>query len=333
MRVMHIFHACGLLFLLAAAAAVAREEVPSAAGGCKDDECGVQEQSTVALMQLKSAVKKGVSNVDLINAAPTAAERAALLQPVAWMHPMKCGSSLFNVLVGLDSLWEDCPADVKIDPATAKGETTDTLSAVLALCPGVFGEIPASCTDAQCWWGGHMSLATIWEPNKGHFVAMLRQPEQMLLSGHNELHAWFEDQEPKNALEYAKIMQGCQTKMLARESPLSPCRSDAPEPPTAAELALALDRLLKGFAWVGITDDWDMSICAFHAKFGGSCLASDFANVNPGQNTTVSLYDTSVLEGWTDKSDNVVFAAAQGMLRTDMERYGVTTAFCEKACW
>jgi len=284
-------------------------------------------------MQLKSQVKKGVGLVDRINSAPTVAERASLLKPVAWFHPMKCGSSFFNVLVGLESLWEDCPVEQRLDPATKKEDTEDTLSVVLEACPGVFGEIPPVCTHPQCWWGGHMSLSTIYEGNKGHFVAVLRQPEQMLLSGYNELHGWFGDLPPKNALEYVTVMQGCQTKMLGRDSSLSPCRSDEPFLPTESETALALQRLREGFAWVGLTDAWDTSICAFHAKFGGACRASDFNNVNPGNKANQTLYDTSVLRGFVDKADGQIFAEAKAMFSEDLARYGVNPTSCASWCW
>ena len=40
--------------------------------------------------------------------------------------------------------------------------------------------------------------------------------------------------------------------------------------PTAAETAKALDRLQRGFQYVGLTDDYALSVCLFHAKFGGA---------------------------------------------------------------
>merc|ERR1712107_340610 len=46
-----------------------------------------------------------------------------------------------------------------------------------------------------------------------------------------------------------------------------------------AEIALAKDRLITGFAFVGLTHEWDLSVCLFHAKFGGACNKREFQNI------------------------------------------------------
>ena len=48
----------------------------------------------------------------------------------------------------------------------------------------------------------------------------------------------------------------------------------------------------------------ELSICLFHAKFGGPCLSVDFQNTRPTMGSQgSSVYDTSLLKGWTDEPD------------------------------
>ena len=38
----------------------------------------------------------------------------------------------------------------------------------------------------------------------------------------------------------------------------------------------AAKRVHEGFAFVGIAEEWDLSVCLFHEMFGGDCHAWDF---------------------------------------------------------
>ena len=53
----------------------------------------------------------------------------------------------------------------------------------------------------------------------------------------------------------------------------------------------ALARLPK-LGFVGLTDQWDLSVCLWHAKFGGECLPAEFKNVRPAR-TQYSAADLS----------------------------------------
>jgi hypothetical protein len=52
----------------------------------------------------------------------------------------------------------------------------------------------------------------------------------------------------------------------------------APEPVDEQRLQLAIDNLRKA-AFVGLTDEWNDSICLLHAMFGGKVNAHSFRNV------------------------------------------------------
>ena len=50
----------------------------------------------------------------------------------------------------------------------------------------------------------------------------------------------------------------------------------------ATLLKEATRRVLHDFAFVGLTDRWNASVCLFHAKYGGEVYAAEFANSRPG---------------------------------------------------
>eukprot|EP00438_Fugacium_kawagutii_P032691 Skav221352 [mRNA] locus=scaffold1845:222188:222670:+ [translate_table: standard] len=102
---------------------------------------------------------------------------------------------------------------------------------------------------------------------------------------------------------------------------------------TLADVPLALKRLQEGFAFVGLTEEWELSVCLFHAKFGGPCQAIEFVNTRPTQRPNNSKsYDTSILNGWVDEIDAPVYAEAKRLFHDDLARYGVSHETCQ-ACF
>ncbi|CAK9071057.1 unnamed protein product [Durusdinium trenchii] len=84
----------------------------------------------------------------------------------------------------------------------------------------------------------------------------------------------------------------------------------------------AVQRLREGFAFVGLTEEWDLSICLFHAMFGGPCHSSEFHNARPGQHAKDAdgLYDTSILQGYQDEIDGLVYAEDLAPLGAQLAR-------------
>merc|ERR1719343_1103894 len=101
------------------------------------------------------------------------------------------------------------------------------------------------------------------------------------------------------------------------------------EPATPAEVVLAKQRLREGFVFVGLTDEWDLSVCLLHAVFGGECLSSDFYNSRPGTNHSDDGYDTSVLMGYTDAPDGALYAEATVLFSEQLQRYGLSLDACQ----
>jgi len=102
--------------------------------------------------------------------------------------------------------------------------------------------------------------------------------------------------------------------------------------PTSAQVSEAIDMLYDGFAFVGITEQWALSVCLFRVMFGGQCVASDFANIRPGKNYSTSEYDTSELYGWVDVVDGPLYAESALMFESTRSVYGVDSSSCTSMC-
>ncbi|CAJ1372714.1 unnamed protein product [Effrenium voratum] len=154
---------------------------------------------------------------------------------------------------------------------------------------------------------------------------MLRQPEQRVLSAYFDPS--FQHYHPSDsALEYAHIDTGLTVCQLTWDKPL-----DEVEPLPLKECAdveeadahEAARRLREGFVFVGLVEEWDLSICLFH-KLGGDCLFSDFENTRrnlDGYNTT--------LQGFSDTLDGIYQEAI--IFQRNLELYGVSNETCHPA--
>merc|ERR1712194_244894 len=183
----------------------------------------------------------------------------------------------------------------------------------------------------------------LYQLNRGHFVTMLRQPEQRLISmySHYGAHPLFKSKESitrrewtyrtssPSLREYAEANAGCTVRQLTTGF-LVPC--ETLPLPTPAEVSVAINVLQDGFAFVGITEQWALSVCLFRVMFGGQCVASDLANTRPGVNSSSSDYDTSELYGWVDALDGPVYAEALQMFEDTLDVYGVDADMCTSFC-
>ena len=104
------------------------------------------------------------------------------------------------------------------------------------------------------------------------------------------------------------------------------------QPTKSWALAKAKSRLESGFAFVGMTDSWESSLCLFHAKMGGRCLASELQNNRPTQGHGMSSSGTATANlragGYRDEHDDPLFELALRLFREDLSRYNVTPGRC-----
>jgi len=89
-------------------------------------------------------------------------------------------------------------------------------------------------------------------------------------------------------------------------------------------MEMAIDRL-KTFAFVGDTDDWDNSICLFHAMFGDKFNAHSVTNVRPTHNIN-KKYDpklaTELIKPEDDPHDWKLYLAAKQLIEERRKVYG-----------
>ena len=110
----------------------------------------------------------------------------------------------------------------------------------------------------------------------GAHVTMMRDPVSRVRSGY--LHC-LHDYKGKllgcryfknvSFSDYLYSVQGCSVKLL--EGKL--CGD--PEEPTEDMIANAKTKL-RAFAFVGILEQWNLSICLFHAMYGSTCHPREF---------------------------------------------------------
>lgn len=234
---------------------------------------------------------------------------------VAWVHIPKTGTSFANTLVSWACELSD--ADLVDD------SYSDSTGAFVG---GFMAAHSMDCAKGFRLHSGHTPImdATLnnWAHHKGSFVGMFRQPEQRIISGYlDDQHGAYEVQGKLKLQEYAAGIAGCAAKMLAGH----PCLADGNQV-TQDMTALAISRL-DDFAFIGITEDWALSVCLFHAKFGGKCHKREFSNVRPGMSRG-HTYDISELHGWKDPHDGLLYETATAKFRGDLLRLNVNRETC-----
>ena len=183
---------------------------------------------------------------------------------------------------------------------------------------------------------------------------MFREPDQRILSGYHDdgnnlaasdyadyLHmdlriqdcTYFGDDVPKMPiLDFAEAWKGGMAYQIMVDHPvtqtLDPSRAKVTRP-----MALeAARRVREGFAFVGLSEEWELSMCLFHKMFGGTCRASDFEDTRPSSvgKSAEDLYNTSELLGWHDDLDEVVYDAAKEVFHQNLLRFNVSQQSCQE---
>ena len=127
---------------------------------------------------------------------------------------------------------------------------------------------------------------------------------------------------------YAKSrgIHGCATKMLLGR----PCASDGKALlPADAERAISV--LRERFAFVGLLEHWNVSVCIFHSLMMRG-TPPDPAELMPthlspqrrraAADGMGSFHDESSLRGFVDKYDEQIYAAASARFWADARRTG-----------
>lgn len=274
--------------------------------------------------------------VDAASSAAAAATQALRSEPVrrrlsvgrvGWLHVPKTGTTFVNVLL----TWA-CPR-LPDDAAADERYVDETHFTMVA---GFLAEYGADCPEELDLCRGHHVVGEecLAMPERhGQLVGMFRRPSQRILSGYYaRLNMTSNGYEPA---PYAHLVEGCATRMLlgipcAEYSHGSvPLESQKPLPESAVTQALTV--LDKEFAFVGITEHWPLSVCLFHAMFGGRCHRREFHNSRQGDRRSHDeLYDESVLGNWTDPVDGPLYDRAYAIFWQNMWIYRVNQDRCRE---
>lgn len=87
-----------------------------------------------------------------------------------------------------------------------------------------------------------------------------------------------ERRHPAELLQYVRMHRACQARMILGIHCNSPVQSPIYFTATTAQREEALS-LVRRFAFVGLTDYWQESICLFHAMFGGHISKHEMDNI------------------------------------------------------
>merc|ERR1712039_137737 len=130
------------------------------------------------------------------------------------------------------------------------------------------------------------------------------------------------------ALEFFNVMQGCVTKMITRQCEENTCCR--PPRPTSDDVEKAVQRV-RGMGFIGLTEKWGVSVCLFHAMFGGKCKGRSFKNT---RSHCCECRDKAVseLRDVKDTYDDAVYKAASEVFWQRVEEYGINNSRCEELC-
>eukprot|EP00055_Hartaetosiga_balthica_P001882 m.138846 g.138846 ORF g.138846 m.138846 type:complete len:297 (-) comp17274_c0_seq1:139-1029(-) len=233
-----------------------------------------------------------------------------------WVHIPKTGTSFGTALIhyACEFLSED------IYPHRTErnsGDMKDVMDKFYKppFCTGVF----------QFHFAGHAPLRYS-EREKGGVVTMLRDPRRRHYSGWQVHGRKGTPTHPEDLHDYVLMYKGCQMKMLLGEKCEFSLDEAAPDVwhPTSkqAERAVKLLGNRKIVAFVGLTDEWEASICLFHAMYGGFITHHEMLNTRP----KAKIFDDG---GWQqihymeDPYDWMVYMEAKRIFIHRLETYGI----------
>ena len=106
------------------------------------------------------------------------------------------------------------------------------------------------------------------------------------------------------------------------------CRTGAASPVPA--VSVAIERVEEGFSFVGLQEEWPLSICLFHLMLGGECYPFEAEETRSNQHSTSSVNMTELK--MADPYDEALFAVVKARFNRDLIRYNATLERCEAMC-
>lgn len=263
---------------------------------------------------------------------------------IAWLHIPKTGSSLGNLIAHY--LRPDLPRDAVVPNCREEAcqhVSNPSLNNIEFQFRYEYDTWFRDCVWLKDghgpnnfdWFSHHQLHKTFWAEWAGSFVGMFREPAQRAISSWNCFARDFEaisGTSPSKA-QWAKRVEGTATKMLAgQEYPLEIQAWHQGNSSVVPDVELALSRL-DGFLFVGLLENWPLSVCLFHRVTASACNSFDVDNSrrNTGRRVNGS-WDTSELNGYVDPYDTQIYQAVKRRFWIDVEKHGLTIEGCHKTC-
>ena len=131
---------------------------------------------------------------------------------------------------------------------------------------------------------------------------------------------------------YAQYRQGHVTRLLAgqgdRKFAASLCARRGQMRP---DVTLALRRL-QGFRFIGLTDQWELSICLLHVMHGSQpCAPAEMLNSRPTKSDSYEGARTAEpLANFRDEADETIYEAARSRFEEDLAKWQVSESLCKE---
>ena len=225
---------------------------------------------------------------------------------VEWLHIPKTGTSFGNVLVRWACPWQD------VDIPVTKYKTV-----MDSKCSHLFRIDPR--VKPNLLIADHVSLHGRTTSELQNVFTMLRSPKTRLASGYHfkthykKLNATEADicqyiTQNGQANKSPFLAKGSQVKMIVGKYMETPKYIfESFQEPTVEETELACSNLHL-FAFLGVSDYWDATVCLFHKMYGGAVLESDTVHLRQGDYAADPASASSV--DCVDRADETLFACA-----------------------
>mmetsp|Transcript_83228 Transcript_83228/g.184939 ORF Transcript_83228/g.184939 Transcript_83228/m.184939 type:complete len:304 (+) Transcript_83228:64-975(+) len=279
------------------------------------------------------ALKVTGTDYTMLPMSPLVPPSLKRVMPIEFVHVPKCGTSFLNTLMHIPGVCPGLSQDLEFN---SEG----------GILMGQWQkQNPDSNCDLKAWDAhriSHTGVGSFYALGKGRFMGFFRQPEDRLISHFNfkieeRMSALKHGREPRDDVPldmFIANFSGCETKTLTRNGGM-PCdyqQGGDGNPPSPHEVQEAKTRLREGFSFVGITDQWSLSICLFNVMFNQDCHSYQFENSRPTAGKSTPTYNVSVLNGYRDPYDNELYDLALELFDENLKKFNVSESSCQQ-CW
>ena len=165
--------------------------------------------------------------------------------------------------------------------------------------------------DANKWGGGDFAAqGDSWGWSKTTRWKTVRQTRKRGLEGYMDV------------LNRSNALKGCYAKMMNGIG----CNEE--HNLTDQEVQGAADFVEQKASFVGLTSEFEKSVCLFHAMYGGPMYHFEVKDFIIKHGEAEEPHDESALGGWQDEPDNVVYEAALRRFKAQWEAHKPQATIC-----